>query len=457
MKQSRPREFLWGAATAAYQIEGAATADGKGPSIWDVFAQIPGRIRSGDSGAVACDHYHLWKQDVALMKQIGLKAYRLSLSWPRVQPAGRGAWNEAGWRFYSDLIDELLSAGIQPMVTLYHWDLPAALQMELGGWVHDDLPRIFAEYAAEAYQRLGDRVKLWITLNEPWCSAKGYIDGGHAPGMRDVRLGYRAAHNLLRAHAYAVAGFRQACPRGQISFAVNTSYGIPASDKPADHEAAERAMLNFAGWFADPPHFGDYPAVLRKRLGDLLPAFSDEDTRLLRRSMDYIGLNYYFSEVVRHAPGNGAMELEFVPQTGMPHTEMGWAINPDGLRLLLHWLAKRYQGLPLYITENGMAAKDVPDADGFVQDDARIAYLHDHIAALQRAANEGLDIRGYYAWSLLDNLEWAEGFSKRFGIIRCDFETQRRTIKASGQWYARLIASGQLPPVEAAVPQETPQ
>jgi len=437
-----PDNFLWGAATSAFQIEGAAAEDGKGPSIWDLFCTVPGKTARGATGDVACDHYHRYRQDVDLMRQLNLQAYRFSMSWPRVLPQGRGPANSKGWAFYDRLVDALCDAGIEPIGTLHHWDLPAALQSKLGGWAHADLPHIFADYAEQAFDHLGDRVRYWLTLNEPWCIVYwGYFDGRHAPGIPDRALGYRVGHNLLRAHAYAVARYRAGRHNhGAISFALNLNWSTPSSDRPEDVDAAERAMLDFGGWFADPLYYGDYPDVLRERLGSLLPEFTAEDARLLKGSMDFIALNYYLAESVRHAAGSGPMETEVVLQPDVSQTAMGWAIVPDGLRRTLHWLNERYPGLPLYITENGAAFDDQADETGFVDDQNRIAYLRDHIAAVAAALSEGVDLRGYLVWTLLDNFEWSEGFTKRFGIIRCDHQTQKRTIKASGHWYARLIA-----------------
>jgi len=439
-----PDNFLWGVATSAFQIEGAAAEAGKGPSIWDVFCATPGKTARGDTGDTACDHYHRYRDDVELMRQLNLRAYRFSISWPRVLPQGRGSVNAQGWAFYDRLVDALCDAGIEPFATLHHWDLPAALQTELGGWAHADLPHIFADYAEQAFDRLGDRVRFWLTFNEPWCVVYwGYFDGRHAPGIRDRALGYRVGHNLLRAHAHAVARYRAARhAHGAISLALNMNYSFPASDTPQDADAAERAMLDFGGWFGDPPYYGDYPELLRQRLGSLLPEFTAEDARLLKGSMDFIALNYYLGESVRHAAGSGPMEAEVVPQPDVPRTAMGWPIAPDGLRRVLHWLAKRYPGLPIYITENGAAFDDQADETGYVDDQNRIAYLRDHIAAARAALAEGIDLRGYFVWTLLDNLEWSEGFAKRFGIIRCDHETQERTMKASGHWYAEFIRAG---------------
>jgi len=451
MNLAFPADFLWGAATAAYQVEGAAQADGKGPSIWDEFLATAGNSVTGDTGDVACDSYHRLREDVDLMRQLNLRAYRFSISWPRVLPAGRGRTNPRGIAFYDRLVDALCAAGIEPLATLYHWDLPATLQRELAGWAHADLPHIFADYAELMFDRLGDRVRTWLTLNEPWCTVcGGYFDGVHAPGVKDRALGYRVGHNLLRAHAYAVARYRSVRRAGgQISFALNTSYSFPASASPQDTAAAERALLNFGGWFADPVYYGDYPPVMRERLGALLPEFTPEDQRLLKRSIDFLALNYYTSEVVRHAAGVGPMETEVVPQPQLKHTQMGWTVMPTGLYHVLLWMHRRYPGLPIYVTENGAAVEDRPDETGFVDDPERIAYLSDHIAAMRAALAEGVDVRGYFVWSLLDNLEWTLGFSRRFGLVRCDFTTLQRTIKASGHWYARLIAEGRL---DAAAP-----
>ncbi len=441
---SFPKDFMWGAATAAYQIEGAANIDGRGPSVWDVFLQIPGNAVKGDTGDIACDHYHRWREDIDLMKKMGLRAYRLSISWPRVLPFGRGKINEKGLDFYQQLIDGLCQAGIVPFVTLSHWDLPVALQFEMNGWLNDDMPQVFADYAALMYDRLGDRVKNWMTLNEPWVVVDGgYFHGAHPPGIKDRALGYRAGHNQLRAHAYAVANYRSCRHRGgKISFALNTGYSFPATDSPQDIAAAERAVQNFGGWFADPTYYGDYPAMMRERLGSMLPAFSAQDSALLKRSIDYVALNYYTSDVVRHAPGVGAMEYEVVPQQDVWHTEMNWPVRADGYFKLLCWLNKRYPGLPFYITENGAACPDKPDERGYVDDQDRITYLRDHFKAANAAMKEGVDLRGYLVWSLMDNLEWSLGFEKRFGLVHCDRKTLKRTIKASGLWYSNVIQEG---------------
>ncbi|MCP4594656.1 MAG: beta-glucosidase [bacterium] len=441
MKPAFPSGFLWGAATAAYQVEGAAAEDGRSPSIWDVFCHTPGNTLCGDTGDTACDHYHRFPEDVELMRTLGLGAYRFSVSWSRVMPSGTEPINSAGLGFYDKLVDCLCEAGIEPFVTLYHWDLPNALQASSGGWLHADLPRRFADYANVVFDRLGDRVRFWLTINEPWCIVDGgYFTAQHAPGIEDPALGYVAGHNLMRGHAYAVAAYRASRHgTGAISFALNSNFAYPVSDSAAGQAAADRAVEGFAGWFGDPAYRGEYPSVMRARLGNLLPEFSEEDRELLRGSMDYLAVNYYTSDFVRHAVGAGPMEYERIPQPDRLHTETGWAVVPDGLRDLLLWLTKRYPELPVYITENGAAFADTATDDGEVDDQARIAYLRAHLDAASRARAGGVDLRGYFAWSLLDNLEWSHGFSKRFGLIRCDFETLERTIKASGHWYADVI------------------
>lgn len=436
-----PPCFRWGVATSALQIEGAAARDQRGPCIWDQFCRRPGAIADGSNADTACDHVRRYRDDVRLMSSLGLGAYRFSISWPRVMPTGQGRVNPTGLDFYDALVDELLTAGIEPVATLYHWDLPQSLQEEMTGWLHDDLPLLFADYAQLIFDRLGDRVTSWITINEPWCIVDGgYFNGAHPPGLTDRRAGYRAAHNLLRAHAYAVARYRSSrYNTGQITFALNTHYSFAHSNDPQDRDAAQRAMLNFAGWFADPAHFGDYPAVLRERLGDLLPVFSTGDQTLLAGSMDYVALNYYLSDVIRHAPGQGEMEYEPVAQPHRLHTEMGWPVVPDGLTHILLWLHERYDQLPIHVTENGAAFADHPDDTGRVNDPQRITYLRDHLHAVAGALERGVDVRGYHVWTLMDNFEWSHGYTKKFGIVRCDFDTLERTIKQSGHWYADLV------------------
>lgn len=435
-----PGDFLWGAATAAYQVEGAHRDDGKGPSIWDVFAQIPGRIAHGHSGDVACDHYCRWREDIELIQALHLNAYRLSISWARIMPSGRGDVNNCGIDFYDRLVDTLRQAGIAPLVTLYHWDLPAALQFELGGWLSPDLPHVFADYAETMFERLGDRVSHWITINEPEVIVTaGHAHAFHPPACNDLRLSYQAAHQLARAHGLAAERFRTICPDGQISVAINSIPAFPATDDPRDAAAADRAMLHQTAWHADPLVRGDYPDLIRERLGRDLPEFSEEDRRRLEGSIDYFALNYYLADIARHDNTGGPFQFRREPYPDRPRTATNWPIVPEGLTSVLRWIADRYPGLPIYITENGAAIDDEPDAEGFVKDEPRRDYIEQHIGAMHAAMRDGVDVRGYFAWSLIDNLEWSMGFTKRFGIVRCDHDTQRRTIKASGKWYAEFV------------------
>ncbi len=441
MATSKP--FLWGAATSAFQIEGSSESGERGTNIWDVYCEIPGKIAGQGTGLNTCDHVRRYRDDVALMNALNLRAYRFSISWPRVIPQGTGALNAAGLDFYDRLVDELVAAGIVPCATLYHWDLPNALQEEQSGWEHSDTANHFAEFSSIIFKRLGDRVKHWFTINEPWCIAYGgYIGGGFAPGIQDRARGFQVGHQLLRAHALAVAAFRSGGYDGEIGIGLNSEFMFPASDSKQDHDAAQRALLDMAGWFGDPVWFGDYPDEMRSAYGDMLPQFSDEDQELLTRSIDFIATNYYFSDVVRATPGQHPMAYERAPCPNRPTTAMGWPIVPEGLESLLIWLSDRYGKLPVYLTENGMAKENETVEDGCVHDPERIEYIRTHFEAARRAMEKGVDLRGYFVWSLIDNLEWAHGFAKRFGLVHCDFETQVRTIKDSGLWYADWIARG---------------
>lgn len=439
-KTSSPR-FLWGAATAAAQIEGAAFEDGRGESIWDRFARAPGAIANGDTLDVACDHYHRWREDVDLMRDLDLDAYRFSIAWSRLFPEGRGALNASGVAFYDRLVDALLEAGITPFATLYHWDLPQALQDE-GGWPNLDTAKHFGDFASACFEALGDRVGHWITLNEPWCSAVlGYVTGEHAPGLRDEALGWRAGHTLMVAHGLAVCRFREIRPEGSIGITVNPPPVHPATDSEADHAAARRSN-DANGWFLDPIFFGDYPAVMREAFGDLLPEFTDEHRAAVHTPVDFIGLNYYFPGTVADAPGAGGLRTRWVaPQSG-PRTAMGWEIYPEGIAEILHWIADRYGNPLVYVTESGAAFDDVVAPDDRVYDEERRTYLEAHIQAALRARDEGARLAGYFVWSLLDNFEWAYGYGKRFGIVHVDYATQTRIPKESARWYARQIGAG---------------
>ncbi|WP_078873243.1 MULTISPECIES: GH1 family beta-glucosidase [unclassified Streptomyces] len=460
-----PAGFLWGAATSAYQIEGAAREDGRTPSIWDTFSHTPGRTAAGDTGDVACDHYHRYRDDVALMSELGLGAYRFSVSWPRVQPTGRGPAVQRGLDFYRALVDELLAAGITPVLTLYHWDLPQELE-DAGGWPVRRTAERFADYAGIVAEALGDRVPLWTTLNEPWCSAfLGYGSGVHAPGRTDPVAALRAAHHLNLAHGLATQALRAALPsHARVTVGLNPAVVRARSETPADLDAARRIDALATRVFTGPMLHGAYPEDLFTDTAALTDwsFVHDGDTALAHQRLDGLCLNYYTPTVVSavpegtaterhdghgaspHSPWPGADHVSFHQPPG-ERTEMGWSIDPEGLTELLLRFHGEAPGLPLYITENGAACPDVPDAAGRFHDPQRIAYVRRHVAAVHRALAAGADVRGYFLWSLLDNFEWAYGYAKRFGMVHVDFATQARTPKASARWYARLARSGRLP------------
>lgn len=432
-----PDGFLWGSATASYQIEGSPLADGAGASIWHTFSHTPGTIAGDDHGDVACDHYRRWRADVALMRDLGLPAYRFSIAWPRVFPSGKGAVNAAGLAFYDRLVDGLLEAGIEPMVTLYHWDLPQALQDE-GGWGSPTIAAHFADYAATVFGKLGDRVQRWITFNEPWVFHwVGSVLGIHAPGNHDVAAALVGGHHTLRAHGLAVERFRALVPGGQIGITLSVQAHLPASDDARDVEAAARARAFHNEWFVDPIVFGDYPAALREQFGELLPAVGEADRALFQQPVDFLGLNYYTRNVQRHDP-LGFLGAATERPLGV-YTSMDWEIYPAGLYHVLREFHERYR-LPLYVTENGAGFEDeTPGPDGRVNDVERLLYLQGHLEMCHRAISEGVDLRGYLVWSLMDNFEWGFGYAKRFGIVRCDFETLERAPKLSALWYRRVI------------------
>jgi beta-glucosidase len=435
---SFPPDFLWGAATSAYQIEGSPLADGAGPSIWHEFAHTPGRTRDGDTGDLACDHYRRYRDDVALMGGLGLNAYRFSVSWSRVLPEGRGQINPQGLDFYQRLVDALLEQGIQPMLTLYHWDLPAALDRR-GGWLNPDSAGWFADYAQILFRALDDRVRLWVTLNEPWVVVDGgYLHGVLAPGLRNPSAAPHAAHNLLRAHAAATQAYR-AVGRHQIGLVVNLEPKYPATETAEDLAATMRADAYWNRQYLDPVFLGSYPPELAEIFGAAWPTFAAADLDALRQPPDFLGINYYSRQVVRHDPRDWPLAAARVRQARQTHTGLDWEVYPQGLTDILQWVAGRYGPLPLYITENGAAFYDPPQADGAVDDPLRRRYLRDHLRAALAALAAGVDLRGYFAWSLLDNFEWAHGYSQRFGLIHVDYATQRRTVKTSGKWYAEIV------------------
>ncbi len=456
-----PDGFAWGVATASYQIEGAVAEDGRGPSIWDTFTHTPGTVSDGSVGDVACDHYHRYAEDLDLLSSLNATHYRFSVAWSRVQPDGSGSLNRAGLDFYSRLVDGLLDRGIVPWLTLYHWDLPQALE-DAGGWPGRDTALRFADYAAATYQHLGDRVRHWTTLNEPWCSAfLGYGNGVHAPGRQDPVAALRASHHLLLGHGLAVQRLRDAGLGGdqQVGLTLNLWPVAAVTDQPDDLDAARQVDGISNRWFLDPVLAGSYP---RDVIDDLAPItdhsyLRDGDERTIAQPLDFLGINYYLPTFVRRRrtedgpPGDGrggawigATDVESVPQ-GFPRTDMGWEVEPDGLRRLLLRLRDDYPAPPLYVTENGIALRDVVEPDGTVLDPARIAYLDGHLRSCRQAIDAGVDLRGYFVWTLTDNFEWAYGFSKKFGLVHLDPETQRRIPKSSARWFADAAKSNALP------------
>lgn len=434
-----PQDFLWGAATSAYQIEGSPLVDGAGPSNWHRFAHSSGRTLDGDTGDVACDHYRRCEEDVAIMVDLGLGAYRFSISWSRILPEGRGSVNQAGIDFYARLVDLLLQNGIEPLVTLYHWDHPVALD-ELGGWLNGEIVDWFTDYARVMFRALGDRVSMWATLNEPWVIVDaGYLHGTHPPGHTDRSEVPIAARNLLLAHGSAVQAYRSEWPH-QIGLVVNLAPKDPASGNAQDIAAADRDEAYMNRQFLDPALLGQEPQGLKEIFGTDWLSYSDDELRLIRQPIDFLGINYYTRGVVRHDPAASPIHATNVVQANSVYTETGWEVYANGLTRILCWVRDRYGEIPLYVTENGAAFADPPRASGhLLQDPQRVAYYRSHLRAAQAAIREGVDLRGYFAWSLLDNFEWASGYSKRFGIVHVDFVNQVRTLKASAELYREVI------------------
>lgn len=445
-----PEGFFWGTATSSYQIEGAWAEDGKGESIWDRFSHTPGGIEDGSTGDVACDHYHRWPEDVALMSSLGLQAYRFSLSWPRVLPTGRGRVNQAGLDFYDRLVDRLLEAGITPFATLYHWDLPQTLQDE-GGWPARSTAEAFAEYGDVVSRRLGDRVKHWITHNEPFVVAfTGHVEGRHAPGLQDFPAALAAAHHLLLSHGWAVPLIRRHSPAAEVGITLNFSPAVPASPSPADRHAAREFDGVVQRWFVDPLYGRHYPADMaaafstRGHLPGGLAHVQEGDLDAIAVPTDFLGVNYYFRQVLRdeQALDNQPRTVFVAPESEW--TDMGWEVYPLGLYETLSRLHFEYRPTKIYVTENGASYGDGPDAAGRVSDERRIAYLRNHLAAAHRAVQAGVPLSGYFVWSLLDNFEWARGYTQRFGLVWVDFQTQQRIIKDSALWYKAVIAKNGL-------------
>ncbi|MFE2382129.1 GH1 family beta-glucosidase [Streptomyces misionensis] len=439
-----PHDFLWGTATAAYQIEGAVAEDGRAPSIWDTFSHTPGKIAGDDNGDVACDHYHRRGEDIALMRRLGANAYRLSVAWPRVVPGGTGPVNPKGLAFYDELVDDLLAAGITPSVTLYHWDLPQVLQ-DRGGWPERDTALAFADYASAVAARLGDRVTLWTTLNEPSCSAWiGHYEGTMAPGWTDLTAAVRASCHLLLGHGLAAEAVRAAAPGARIGIVNNLSTVHPATDRLEDVAAAHRHDGHVNRWWLDPVHGRGFPADMIETYGVELP-LKPGDLETIAAPLDWLGLNYYFPAHVTDDPDGPAPYARSVRREGVPRTGMDWEIDPSGIETLLLRLTEEYGARTLYVTENGSAFPDVLRPDGTVDDPERRDYLESHLAACASAIRRGAPLAGYFAWSLLDNFEWAYGYDKRFGLVHVDYTTQKRTIKNSGHRYAEIVrAHGRL-------------
>ena len=457
MNQASEREkFLWGVATAAHQVEGAWQEDGKGWNIWDAFSHTPGKITNGDTADVACDQYHRFEEDIALMVEMGVDSYRFSIAWSRVIPDGKGAVNPLGIAYYNRLIDTLLANGIQPFVTLYHWDLPLTLQLEDDGWLSYKTAEAFARYAGVCFDAFGDRVKKWITFNESWCtSVLGYGTGCFAPGRVSSDEAYIAAHNLMLAHGLGVHEFRERNLEGIIGISNNCDWREPLTGSEEDRAAAQESLEFFYGWLTDPVVFGDYPALMRERLGDRLPCFTEDQKIMLKGSADFLGLNHYTTayasrekpskNVLSASEGNGGIDSDqnvfLSSDSDWAVTSMGWFVVPWGFRKMLNWIDQRYADYPIYVTENGCSLAVEGGSDP-VADDFRADFIRSYTDAMLEAVQEDeVDVRGYSCWSLLDNFEWARGYQMRFGLVYCDFETLERTPKNSFYAYKEIIQS----------------
>jgi beta-glucosidase len=434
---SLPSDFVWGASTASYQIEGAVREDGRGESVWDRFSATPGKVRGGDTGEVACDFYHRYRDDLKLLGELGVDAFRFSIGWPRLFPEGRGRVNDAGLDFYDRLVDALLEHEIEPFATLFHWDTPQALE-DVGGWPSRATAEAFVEYTETVTRRLGDRVRYWTTHNEPWVHAWiGHAWGEHAPGRTSEADAVAAAHHLLLSHGWAVDAIRRAAPGAQVGISLNLHQAYPHSPTPEDEAAAWQIDGEGNRWFLDPIFRGAYPADLLERNALVEPLVQDGDLDAIATPVDFLGVNNYFRFIVGADPEGPRL----VPNHEAQHTEMGWEVYPDGLHSLLVRVNEDYAPPAIYVTENGAAFGDVRVHDGSVHDPERTAYLETYIAAMARAVDDGAPVKGYFVWSLLDNFEWAHGYSKRFGLVYIDYPTLERVPKDSFHWYRRLIAS----------------
>jgi len=443
-----PKGFLWGSATASYQIEGAWNEDGRAPSIWDTFTHAPGNIIDGSTGDVACDHYHRYREDVSLMSDLGMQAYRFSIGWPRILPEGRGRVNQAGIDFYSRLVDALLEKDIVPFATLYHWDLPQTLQ-DLGGWPERATAEAFVEYTDVVTRALGDRIKNWITHNEPWCvSILSHLIGEHAPGWNDPVAALQAAHHVLLSHGWAVPVIRRNSEDCEVGITLNFEVSEPASSGAADVRAASQSDGRFNRWFLDPVFGRRYPSDIVADYAILFPDGMDfikpGDFEVMAVQTDFLGVNYYTRNVIRDG-----LARDNLPQTrfaDLPRTNFGWEVYPEGLYKLLNRLHFEYQPPKIYVTENGASYMDGPGPDGRVHDENRRLYLRDHVAAAHRALENGVPLAGYFVWSLMDNFEWARGYTERFGIVWVDYDTQERIAKDSAHWYSAVIKANGFDP-----------
>jgi len=454
-----PQGFVWGTATAAYQIEGGVSEDGKGESVWDRFVATPGKIADGRDGRVACDHYHRFASDFDLMKELGLRAYRFSISWPRVIPDGSGSVNPGGLAFYDRLVDALLERGIRPFATLFHWDLPQPLQDE-GGWTSRATVDAYLRYAETVTKKLGDRVKDWMTHNEPWVVAYvGHFFGDHAPGLRDLKTALAVAHGILVSHGKAVPVIRAHCRGAQVGIVHNLEWVVPASQKEEDVAAAMRHDGAFNRWFLDAVFRGCYPGDMMAWYSELLPEIRDGDMKDIATPVDFLGVNFYTRRIIAHDPagrGTQGRSVLAARQVHWPFTPRAdfeeWEMAPEGLYLTLLRAAREYRPRYLYVTENGTSLPDAPAPDGAIHDPVRQKYVARHAAAVHQAIADGADVRGYFLWSFMDNFEWGFGYTKRFGMTYVDYDTQKRTVKDSGRWYSRVARENGFPIADAAAP-----
>ena len=444
-KLTFPKGFLWGTATAAYQIEGAYDEDGKGESIWDRFCMNPSNIKNGDTGKFACNHYFLFEKDIGVMKELGINAYRFSVSWPRIFPDGKGKPNSKGVDFYKRLIEKLQVNNIKPLITLYHWDLPQKLQ-DIGGWANREVTDYFEQYAGYMFKEFKDADADWVTHNEPAVTVmSGYWDGSFAPGIKDPSTAIAVSHNILISHGKAVCVFRDSGIKGEIGIALNIWPNYPGTDKKEDIEAAKRVNDSSINWYTDSILKGKYPEETVKLYSEklVMPEINEKDMKLISVPIDFMGVNYYSSNFIKNSPGTGFFNADCV-STNYDVTDFGWLIYPEGLYKTLVDINNSCPGLKLYVTENGASYDDIIDINGNIEDNNRVDYLYRHFLQAHRAIQDGVDLAGYYVWSLIDNFEWAQGYSKKFGIVHVNYETQKRTIKKSGYWYRDVIKNNEL-------------